>query len=112
MREFCATKPQTLLQTCLACTVSSTYSIHTENFAQKCAERRLGRPHPASTHVEKSEPEVSIAREKTGRGVTCTNTHARTHIHTEIHKMQVDARVNMPATRETPVPTPPNNAVY
>ena len=28
-----------------------------------------------------------------------------------MHKMQVDARVNMPATSETPAPTPPTNAV-
>ena len=42
-----------------------------ENFVQKCAERCLGLPHPASTHVGKSEPDVSIARDK--RGVGCTS---------------------------------------
>ena len=28
-----------------------------------------------------------------------------------MHKMQVDARVSMPATSDTPAPTPPTNAV-
>jgi len=30
----------------------------------------LGRPHPASTHVGKSDPNVSIARDKRGVGST------------------------------------------
>jgi len=49
---------------------SSTYAYTPENFAQKCAERRLGRPHPASTHVGKSESDVSKVRDKRGVGST------------------------------------------
>jgi len=65
-----ATKPQTIHQTCLQCTVSSTYTMHTRKFRTKVCCLPLGSP-TSRKHIKnvgKSEPDVSIARDKRGVG--------------------------------------------